>query len=103
MENVLYSRFKIDDENTLKYAIEGSSYIIDETVYMGSASIIKYSLLDEHFRPTLIIKFKLNDKKEKELYHLFCEYAALGRSDICHIQQLYRHEDYVVRRASLER
>lgn len=96
MKNVLYSKFKIDDEDALKLAIDDSKYLIDETIYIGSSSVIKYSLLDEHFRPILIIEFHRNDNEEEKLFKLFYEYAELGYSDRGHIKKLLPTEDYVV-------
>ena len=57
MKNVIYSKFSVKNEEDLMLIIDDSKYVIDDSNYSGSTSFSKYILLDEHLRPTLIIKF----------------------------------------------
>lgn len=102
MKNVIYSRTNVQDKEDLIRVIGSSKYAIDDSNYSGSKAFIEYILLDEHFRPTLIIKFNRNDKEEEELFKLFYKHSGLGYSG-GRIEELYNHENYVVKRASLER
>ena len=103
MKNVIYSKFSVKNEEDLMHIIDDSKYVIDDSNYSGSTSFSKYILLDEHLRPTLIIKFNRNIEEEEKLFRLFYKYSELGYSDRGHIEELYNHENYVVKRASLER
>ena len=95
MKNVIYSRTDIQDKEDLIRVIDNSKYAIDDSNYSNSTAFIKYILLDEHFRPTLIIKFNRNDKEEEKLFKLFYQHSGLGYSK-GRIKELYRYVDYVV-------
>ena len=102
MKNVIYSKFSVKNEEDLMLIIDDSKYAIDDSNYSGSTSFSKYIILDEQIRPTIINKFNRNVDEKKKLFRLFYKYSGLGYSDRGHIEELYNHENYVVKRASWE-
>ncbi len=95
IKNVIYSRTNVQNKEDLIRVIDDSKYAIDNSNYAHSTAFVEYILLDEHFRPTLIIKFNRNDKEENKLFNLFYRYSELGYSN-GRIKELYRTVDYVV-------
>lgn len=96
MKNVIYSRTDVQDKEDLIRVINSSKYAIDDSNYSVSTAFIKYILLDEHFRPTLIIKFNRNDEEEEKLFKLFYQCSELGYSE-GHITELYKTKNYVIK------
>lgn len=99
MKNVIYSRTDVQDKEDLIRVINSSKYAIDDSNYSNSTAFIKYILLDEHFRPTLIIKFDRNDEEEEKLFRLFYKYSELGYNK-GRIEELCICVDYVVSKKS---
>ena len=96
MKNVIYSRTDVQDKEDLIRVIGNSKYAIDDSNYSGSTAFIEYILLDEHFRPTLVITFDRNNEKEEKIFKLFYDEIKLGYSNQGHITELYKTKNYVV-------